>query len=83
MNENRKKSDRQYAAYISRKFFSGKISLYQVIDSFPNYDNDSKIEQLYNRIINKPRKSWFFGVSKSNYEKYITETYNTINELES
>lgn len=82
MTENKKKSDRQYAAYMARKFFSGQISKRQILDSFPNYENDIKIRLLYKRIVEKPKKSWFFGVSKEKYEKYIMETYEIIEDLE-
>ena len=82
MKENQKKSNRQYAAYMARKYFSGQISKHQILDSFPNIENDSKIELLHKRIMEKPRRSWFFGVSKKHYEKFINETYKIINDLE-
>ncbi|MGX1929937.1 hypothetical protein [Flagellimonas sp. 2504JD4-2] len=82
MTENQKKSDRQYAAYVARKFFSGQISKHQILDSFPDYENDFKIRLLYNRIMKKPKKGWFFGVKKETYEKFLTETYEIIEDLE-
>jgi hypothetical protein len=82
MTENNQKSDRQYAAYMARKYFSGQISKYQILDSFPNYENDIKIQLLYMRIMEKPKKGWFFGVSKEEYEKFIMESYEIIEELE-
>lgn len=82
MTENQKKSDRQYAAYMARKFFSGQISKQQVLDSFPYYENDFKMRLLYNRIMKKPRIGWFFGVTKEAYEKFLTETYEIIEDLE-
>ena len=82
MSEKKQKSDRQYAAYMARKFFSGQISKRQILDSFPNYEDDIKIRLLHKRIMEKPKKSWLFGVSKANYEKYIMETYEIIEDLE-
>ncbi|WP_452227751.1 hypothetical protein [Lacinutrix sp. MEBiC02404] len=67
---------------MARKYFSGQISKHQILDSFPNYENDIKIRLLYKRIMGKPKKSWFFGVSKEKYEKYIMETYEVIEDLE-
>tara|TARA_R110000868_G_scaffold306510_3_gene567743 strand:- start:188 stop:442 length:255 start_codon:yes stop_codon:yes gene_type:complete len=83
MNENQRKSDRQYAANMARKYFSGQISKYQVLDSFPSVLNDTKLQNLYKRINNKPRISWFFGVSKAKYDLFMKETYEIINDLES
>ena len=83
MTKNQEKSDKQYAAYMARKYFSGQISKYQIIDSFPDYVNDPKIKLLYNRILEKPKKGWLFGVSKEKYEEYIIESYKIIEELES
>ena len=80
MNQN--KSDREYAAYLARQFFKGKISEYNIMDSYPNFQKDPKIKLLYNRIMQKPRKSWFFGLSKQQYEKWIVETYEIIEDLE-
>ena len=82
MDENLNKSERQYAAYLARKFFNGKISQYHIIDNFPNFDNDPKMKLLHEKIMRKPKKSWFFGVSKEKYEAYIIETHEIINELE-
>lgn len=82
MTENQKKSDRQYAAYIARKFFGGKISKHQVLDSFPDFENDYKIKQLYNRIIKRPKRSWLFGVSEKKYQTFMNKTYELIDELE-
>lgn len=82
MSEKKQKSDRQYAAYMARKFFSGQISKRQILDSFPSYEDDIKIRLLHKRIMEKPKKSWLFGVSKANYEKYILETYEIIEDLE-
>jgi hypothetical protein len=83
MTEKKQKSDRQNAAYLARKFLGGGITKRQFLDSFPNYDNDIKILFLYKRIMEKPKKSWFFGVSKEEYEQYIAETYEVIEDLES
>ncbi|MEX0361389.1 MAG: hypothetical protein AB3N10_10455 [Allomuricauda sp.] len=82
MFENQKKSDRQYAAYMARKFFSGQISKHHILDSFPDYENDFKIRLLYNRIMKKPKRSWLFGVTKKAYEKFLIETYVIIEDLE-
>ena len=82
MTENQKKSDRQYAAYMARKFFSGEISKREILDSFPAYENDHRLRLLFNKIMHKPRKGWLFGVSKGVYERFITETYELIDELE-
>ncbi len=83
MTENQLKSDKQYAAYLARKFFSGQISKREVFDQFPEYEKDFKLRLLFDRITKKPKQSWFFGVSKKTYEKYITETYEIIEDLES
>jgi predicted transcriptional regulator len=82
MTENQKKSDRQYAAYMARKYFSGQISKHEILDSFPNYENDFKMRLLYNRIMKKPKTGWLFGTSKEAHEKYLTETYEIIDDLE-
>lgn len=82
MTDKKQKSDRQYAAYMARKYFSGQISKHQILDSFPNYENDIKIRLLHKRIMEKPKKCWFFGISKEKYEKYILETYEIIEDLE-
>ena len=82
MTENHKKSDRQYAAYMARKFFSGQISKHQILESFPDYEKDFKIRLLYNRIMKKPRKNWLFGVSEKKYQIFMEETYELIDELE-
>ena len=82
MTENQQKSDRQYAASMARKYFSGQISKYQVLDSFPDYEKDVKMRLLYKRIMEKPKRSWLFGVSKEKYDKFITETYEIIEDLE-
>tara|TARA_R110002049_G_scaffold308657_1_gene513340 strand:+ start:850 stop:1107 length:258 start_codon:yes stop_codon:yes gene_type:complete len=83
MTKNREKPNKQYASYMARKYFSGRISKYQIIDGFPDYMNDLKIKLLYNRILEKPKKSWLFGVSKEKYEDYILKSYEIIEELES
>jgi hypothetical protein len=83
MIENKQKSDRQYAAYLAREFLSGGMTKHQFLESFPNYDNDIKIRFLYKRIMEKPKKSWFFRISKEKYEHYIKETYEVIEDLES
>ncbi len=82
MTEKQQISDRQYAASMARKYFSGQISKYQIIDNFPDYAKDAKIRLLYKRIMEKPKRTWFFGVSKEKYEKYIIETYEIIEDLE-
>ena len=82
MTENLKKSDRQYAAYMARKFFSGAISKHQILESFPDFENDYKIKRLYNRITNKPKKSWLFAISEKKYKTFMNETYELIDELE-
>jgi len=82
MNEKQQISDRQYAASMARKYLSGLISKYQIIDNFPDYEKDVKIQLLYKQIMGKPKRSWFFGVSKEKYEKYITDTYEIIEDLE-
>lgn len=82
MTENQQKSDRQYAASMARKYFSGQISKYQILDSFPDYEKDIKMRLLHRRIMEKPKRSWFFGVSKEKYEKFITEVYEIIEDLE-
>ncbi|AXP81588.1 hypothetical protein CJ739_2515 [Mariniflexile rhizosphaerae] len=83
MTENQLKSDKQYAAYLARKFFSGQISKREILDQFPEYAKDFKMRLLFDRIKKKPRQSWFFGVSKKTYEKFIIETYEIIEDLES
>lgn len=82
MTENKQKSDRQYAAYMARKFFSGQISKRQILDSFPDSKDDIKIRLLYKRIVEKPKKGGLFGVSKEKYDKYIKDTYEIIDDLE-
>ncbi|WCO03548.1 hypothetical protein [Psychroserpens ponticola] len=82
MTENKQKSDRQYAANMARKYFSGQISKNQVLDSFPNYENDIKLRLLHKRIIEKPKKVFLFGVSNKKYKKFIFETYEIIEDLE-
>ena len=82
MTENQRKSNRQYAASMARKYFSGQISKYQVLDSFPDYERDMKMRLLYKRIMEKPKRGWLFGISKEKYEKFITETYEIIEDLE-
>ena len=82
MTENQRKSDRQYAASMARKYFSGHISKNQVLDSFPDYETDMKMRQLHKRILEKPKRGWFFGVSKEKYQKFITDTYEIIEDLE-
>ena len=82
MTENQQKSDKQYALYLARKFFSGQISKREILDQFPEYESDYKIKLLFDRIMKKPRQSWLFGVSKKEYEKYIIETYEIIEDLE-
>ncbi len=83
MTENQNKSDRQYAAYMARKFFGGEISKHQVLDGFPDFENDYKIKRLYNRMMKKPNKGWLFGVSEKKYQTFMNETYELIDELES
>lgn len=83
MTENQKKSDRQYAAFLARKFFSGQISKYNIINGFPSFENDLKIRLLFNRIMEKPKRNWFFGISNKKYEKFMEETYEIIEDLES
>lgn len=82
MTENQKKSDRQYAASMARKYFSGQISKHQVLDNFPEFENDFKMRLLYNRIMKKPKTGWLFGISKEEYNKYLEETYEIIDDLE-
>lgn len=82
MTENQKKSNRQYAAYMARKFFGGQISKHQILDSFPDFENDYKIKRLYNRIMKKPKKGWLFGVSEKKYQTFMNETYELIDDLE-
>jgi len=82
MTKNQEKSDRQYATYMARKYFSGQISKYQILDGFPDYLNDPKIELLYKRILEKPKRGWLFGVSKEKYQEYIKKSYEIIEELE-
>jgi len=82
MARNKEKSDKQYAAYMARKYFSGQISKYQIMDSFPDYMNDPKIKLLYERILEKPKRSWLFGISKEKYQEYILKSYEIIEELE-
>tara|TARA_R110002033_G_scaffold140530_1_gene179329 strand:+ start:289 stop:774 length:486 start_codon:yes stop_codon:yes gene_type:complete len=67
---------------MARKFFSGQISKHQILDSFPDYESDFKMRQLYKRILEKPKRGWFFGVSKEKYQKFITDTYEIIEDLE-
>ncbi len=83
MTVNQQKSDKQYAAYLARKFFSGQISKREILDQFPEFNKDFKIRLLFDRITKKPKQSWFFGVSKETYEKFMTETYEIIEDLES
>jgi hypothetical protein len=82
MTKNQQKSDRQYASYLARKYFSGQISKFQILDTFPNFENDSKIRLLHKYIVDKPRRSWFFRISKDKYEKFIKEAYEIIEDLE-
>uniref|UniRef100_UPI001ED97349 hypothetical protein n=1 Tax=Flavobacterium sp. UGB4466 TaxID=2730889 RepID=UPI001ED97349 len=77
------KEDRQLAASLVRKYFNGEISICNLFDNFPNFENDYKIRALFYRIENKPKTGWLFGVSKSKYKKFLDETYNIIEELES
>ena len=80
---NKEKSNRQYAAYMARKFFSGQLHKYNVIDSFPDDSNDIKIRALYERIMKTPKRGWLFVVSKRKYQEYILKSYELIEELES
>lgn len=83
MTDDINKSDRQLAAYFARKYLSGQISKHNLLDNFPSSENDYKIRKLFQKIENKPKKDWLFGISKSNYEKFLKETYEIIHELES
>ncbi|NAS29505.1 hypothetical protein GTQ40_00835 [Flavobacteriaceae bacterium R38] len=67
---------------MTRKYFSGQISKKELLDNFPDYENDFKMRLLYHRIKNKPIKGWLFGVSKKTYVKYLNEIYEIIEDLE-
>jgi|GEM_PF-2996851 len=81
MNNNKNISDRQYAASIARKFFSGQISKRETLDSFPDFEKDFKLRQLHNRINSKPRKG-LFGIDKDEYQTFLDETYELIEDIE-
>lgn len=83
MNNSQQISERKYAADLARKYFDGQISKDETLKSFPHHEKDFKMQVLYNRIIHKPKKCWFFGVSKENFERFILETYEIIEDLES
>jgi len=82
MTDNKQKSDRQYAAYLARKFIGGDISKHEAFDRFPDYEHDAQIQNLYQRMENKPKRGGMFGVSAEKYRKFITETYKIIEDLE-
>lgn len=83
MTDEINKSDRKLAAYFARKYFSGQISKYNLLHNFPSFENDYKIRELFQKIESKSKTVWLFGVSKSKYEKFLKETYEIIDELES
>lgn len=82
MSDNQEISERKYASSLARRYFSGEISKDEILSSFPDYEKDFKMRLLYNRIIQKPKKGRFFGVSKEKFEKFILEAYEIIEDLE-
>lgn len=81
--ENNETPNRQYAANLARKYFSGQIPMHQFLENLPDYENDIKIKLLFDKIGNRQKKGWFFGVSKEKYAAYIKEVYELIEDLES
>ncbi|PXY40041.1 hypothetical protein DMB65_14730 [Flavobacterium cheongpyeongense] len=83
MDNNQQISERKYAANLARKYLSGEISKNEILSKLPNQVKDFKIQLLYNHIIKKPKKSWFFLPSKEKFKKFILEAYEIIEYLES
>lgn len=83
MTDDINKSERQLAANLARKYFSGQISKYNLLDNFPSFENDYKIRELFEKIESKPKAGWLFGISKSKYAEFLKDTYEIIDELES
>lgn len=82
MNDNKKKSNRQYACQMARKFLGGDISKYNLIDNFPDIRDDIELEKLYKALTSEPKKSWLFWVTKEKHNQYVFELYKMIDQLE-
>ncbi|OXA88398.1 hypothetical protein [Flavobacterium hercynium] len=75
------KLERQLAANLVKEYFNKKISKSELEKRFPSFENDYKIRALFYKIKYEPKRLLFFGVSR--YQKFIKETYEIIEELES
>lgn len=81
--EKKKRSNREYGAYLARQFFNGQIVQYNILDSFPDYSKDAKLKLLYKLIITRPKKKKFFVFDNSKkYNQHILKAYNLIEEIE-
>jgi hypothetical protein len=83
MRSNIRRSDREIAACLAREYFNEQISKSRLMEYFPGYENDFQIQNLFQRIENKPRSGWLFGVSRIGYKKFLQETFKIIEDLES
>ena len=82
MIDSYEKQNRVYAANLARKYFRGQLSMHQLLDSLPDYLHDIKIKLLLDKIGKRPKKGWFFDVSKERNKAYIKEVFEVIEDLE-
>ncbi len=74
--------ERNYAAYLGRKFFKEELYMWNILDQYPIDSKDLDIRELYNLMSNKPKKQWLFGISKIDYQKYLENAFCVIDKLE-
>ena len=82
MTDNKTKSDRQFAASLTRKYFGGQISKHELFDNFPDHNHDIKLSRLYKAIEKEPTVKRFFGAKKEEHTRYVLQTYKLIEDLE-
>ena len=76
------RKNRLYAADLARKYFSGQISMHQFLNNLLDYQNDIKIRFLIDKVEKRPKKGWFFDVSRERNTAYIKEVFIIIEDLE-
>jgi hypothetical protein len=76
------RKQRQYAAQLARKVYTGKIHFKQMVDDFPYDTKDSEIKELFDLVEHTPKQGGLFGVTKDKYLNYISTVYELIEKLE-
>jgi hypothetical protein len=75
------KKNRQSASQLAQQFLNGQITFKQFVDNYPMNTKDRDIDSLFDLIEHQPKLGGFLGVSQSTYDKYNSDIYELIENL--